>query len=86
MNENPSSIAADELAQIQDGLQRINFAAEAKAEEALKEALEKALKKGVMPKTALQIAMKPWKPFYTTRLQPLQPGTNLKKPPICSVC
>lgn len=63
MNEN--SVAADELAQIQDGLQRINFAAGAKAEEALKEALEKALKKGIMPKTALQIGDETMEAIYT---------------------
>jgi type III secretion system low calcium response chaperone LcrH/SycD len=65
MNFNPSNIDAENLSNVQETLQRINFASGEKAEEALKGALEDALKKGIMPKTALQINDETMEAIYT---------------------
>lgn len=65
MNFNPGDIDASDLSNVQETLQRINFASGEKAEEALKGALEDALKKGIMPKTALQINDETMEAIYT---------------------
>lgn len=65
MSTNPSDYDAMDLPQIQETLQKINFASGDKAKAALKEILESSLKKGIMPKVSLQINDETMEAIYT---------------------
>lgn len=63
----PNSLDFDKMdvAQIQDTLQRVNFAAGKQAEDALKTIMSHAINKGIMPKAALKISDDTMEAIYT---------------------